>query len=127
MIIKSKLLEKYFGIEEFAFPENGNKIISEFYGKQRSVGDTLDVLVATAAINLPMYSNSGSYVKVGSEIRGMLPEELKATFKQGEILRYGEWVENPEVYKDLKVVKAKIKTVSIRPQSRGHEYYEVDI
>ncbi len=73
-----------------------------------------------------MYSNSGSYVKVGSEIRGLLPEALTASFKEGEIIRHGEWVENPEVYKDLKVVKAKIKTVSIRPQSRGHEYYEVD-
>ena len=126
MILKSQLLKKYFGIEEFAFPENGNKIISEFYGKQRSVGDTLNILVAKRLIRLPMYSNSGSYVKVGSEIRGMMPESLTASFKEGEIIRYGEWVGNPEVYKDLKAIKAKIKTVSIRPQSTGHEYYEVD-
>ena len=73
-----------------------------------------------------MYSNSGSYVKVGSEIRGLLPEQLTAIFKEGQIIRHGEWIENPECYVHLKAIKAKITKVHTRPHSRGHEYYEVD-
>ena len=125
MILKSQLLKKYFGIEEFAFPENGMQITSEFNGN-RKVGDKLNILVANGPLQLTMYSNSGSYVKVGSEIRGLLPEALTASFREGEIVRYGEWIENPESYKNIRAVKAKITKVTIRPQSRGHEHYEVD-
>jgi hypothetical protein len=130
MIIKSKLLEKFFGEQEFAFPEAvSHTITSEFYGKRRKVGDELNVLVAKSNIKLIMYSHSGAYVKVGEEIRGMMPESQTASFKAGEVIRYGEWVKNPESYKDISAITAKITKVTQRPQSTGHEYYEyrVDI
>lgn len=126
MLIKSSLLEKKFGEQEFAFPES-ETITSEFLGKSRKVGDELTVLVAMSDIKLLMYSHSGAYVKVGEDIRGMMPESQSASFKKGEILRHGEWVENPESLMKIRAVKAKITKVNIRPQATGHEYYEVEV
>lgn len=126
MIIENNLLKRYFGKKEFAFPEKTGVVTSEFCGKTRIVGDYLTVFVAKEDIRLPMYSNSGSYVKIGDEIRGLLPEQLTATFNKGSIVKYGEWVKNPEWFSRLKAVKVKICKIYTRARCTGHEFYEIE-
>ena len=128
MYTKNSLLNDHFGAPEIFYPEHkndgsqGGKICSEV-NADREIGSEITVAVAKTDIRLVMYGHSGSYVTVGSEVRGLEPELIEANFKAGEIIRHGHWVNMREFFPHIEIQSRKIKTKVVRYE---HEYYEVE-
>ena len=128
MYTQKTALNKTFSVPVIFYPEHpaehgglGGKICSE-PGANREIGEIIHVAVAREDIRLVMYGHSGSYVTIGSEIRGLEPELIEANFRAGEIIRHGHWVDMREFFPYIEIKKRKIKS---KVAKYGHEYYEV--